>query len=322
MAITGVTASLLFAPVLSALLTGLWLHLARRSQWLDHPNARSAHQVSTPHGGGIGLLLAFTAVVGLEVPWSAAYLGLLGLALLLMLLGALDDRWHLPVSLRLSAYAACCLLLVAWIPDPRFPWLGWLLVPALLWLVNLYNFMDGIDALAGLQAGLASGSAALLAMWGGYTEYALFCALLAACVPGFLIWNWPPARLFLGDAGSIPLGFLLGGLAWLGWVEGSVPPGSWAVLLAAFVTDASWTLCARWRRGARLTEAHREHAYQRLANHWGSHRAVAGFFLCLFLLWLFPLSMTIWYWPKFQVSLVLLAYFPLLLGMAFVRRLP
>lgn len=314
--------SLILAPVLATLLTGLWLWLARRRQWLDHPGARSSHQVSTPHGGGIGLLLAFATVVGLEAPWSAAYSGLLGLGLLLMLLGAVDDRWPLPVALRLLVYGVCCLLVIVWTPDPRHPWLGWLAIPALLWLVNLYNFMDGIDGLAGIQAGLASGSAALLAFLGGHTEYALFCALLAACLPGFLVWNWPPARLFLGDAGSIPLGFLLGGLVWLGWVQGSVPPGCWAVLLAAFVTDATWTLCARWCRGAPLTEAHREHAYQRLARYWKSHRAVDGLLLCLHLLWLFPLSLTIWHWPKFQLSLVLFAYFPLLVGMAFARRLP
>lgn len=313
---------LLLAPFASAALVGLVFWLARRWQWLDHPNERSSHGSSTPHGGGIGLLAAFALVVGLESPWSIAYPQLLLLALLLVLVGAADDRWSLPVSLRLVIYATCCLVWLIWQPLPGYWWAGWLALPCLLWLINLYNFMDGIDGLAGLQAGLAASGAGLLALWGGHQEYALFCALLAACVAGFLLWNWPPARLFMGDAGSIPLGFLLGGLAWLGWTGDVLPPGCWLVLLAVFVTDSTWTLVARWLRSAPLAEAHREHAYQRLARYWNSHARVDGLLLVVWLVWLMPLSMTILRWPEFQVIVVILAYFPLLCGMVLLRRLP
>lgn len=313
---------LLLAPLVSGLLCGCVWWLASRWRWLDEPNGRSSHGRATPHGGGIGILLAFVAVLALESPWAGSYLQLPALALGLMLLGALDDRYSLPVALRLAVYAGCCLLLLVGAPHPAGLWVGAVALPLLLWLVNLYNFMDGIDGLAALQTLLAAATVALLAFLGGHMEYALFCALLAACMPGFLYWNWPPARLFMGDAGSIPLGFLLGGLAWLGWVQALVPPGVWAILLAAFVTDSTVTLLVRWRRGVRITEAHREHAYQRLARHWGSHARVDLLLVGLHALWLMPLAMTIWWRPEFQASLVLLAYFPLLCGMAIIRRLP
>jgi Fuc2NAc and GlcNAc transferase len=147
------------------------------------------------------------------------------------------------------------------------------------------------------------------------------CVLLALSQLGFLCWNWPPARLFMGDAGSVPLGFLLGGLAVIGAGYGTVPLACWLVLLAAFVTDATWTLLTRWRAGASVFEAHRDHAYQRLSRHWGSHLAVDFLLVALNALWLFPLAWTIWRWPEFQLFLVILAYLPLLLGMAKLRRL-
>jgi Fuc2NAc and GlcNAc transferase len=111
-------------------------------------------------------------------------------------------------------------------------------------------------------------------------------------------------------------------LALHGASSAALPLGCWLVLLAAFITDASWTLAARWLRGASLMQAHREHAYQRLSRHWQSHLAVGLLLLALNGLWLFPLAWTIWYWPEFQLLLVILAYLPLLLGMAKLRALP
>ncbi|MDO8862268.1 glycosyltransferase family 4 protein [Haliea sp. E1-2-M8] len=325
--------ALLVAPLASALLCGVWLRLAHRGSWLDHPGHRSSHTRVTPNGGGVGIVLALVLSVSVAalggVSWAAPYPVLLGLALVLMLVGMADDRCNLPAVLRLGVYGLCCAALVRgleWgmILHPAIP--GWLLGPLLvagmLWLLNLYNFMDGIDGIASLQCILAAASAALLALLAGAPEFALFCALLALCQLGFLYWNWPPARLFMGDAGSIPVGFLLGGLALHGASSGALPLGCWLVLLAGFITDASWTLMARWLRGAPLMEAHREHAYQRLSRHWQSHVAVDFLLVALNALWLFPIAWTIWYWPEFQLLLVILAYLPLLLGMAKLRGLP
>jgi len=329
--------ALLTAPLAVALLCAFWLRLARSSRWVDTPGHRSAHKQPTASGGGVGIVLGLAAsawVAALAgVLWPPVFGVLLGLAVLLMLVGLLDDRYNLPALLRLGCYALACALLMAALyvavpPRGGFPVLPlplWLQLPlltlGLLWLVNLYNFMDGIDGLAALQAFLAGMSGALLALLAGDTPLALMCALLAFSQLGFLYWNWPPARLFMGDAGSVPLGFLLGGLALIAAAHGTLPLACWLVLLAAFITDATWTLLARWRAGARLFEAHRDHAYQRLARYWDSHLTVDFVLIALNALWLFPLAWTILRWPQFQLFLVILAYLPLLLGMAKLRRL-
>ena len=325
--------AILLAPLASAALCGIWLRLAHRGNWLDHPDHRSSHIRTTPSGGGVGVILALALSVVIAaasgVTWGTAYWLLLGLALALMLAGMIDDRHDLPVILRLGVYGFCCVVLV-WILDLRLTpapaisvWIVWpVLVVGLLWFLNLYNFMDGIDGLAALQCILAAASAALLAVLADAPVFALFCVLLALCQLGFLYWNWPPARLFMGDAGSIPTGFLLGGLALYGASTGALPLGCWLVLLAAFITDASWTLVERSLRGVSLMEAHREHAYQRLSRYWRSHVAVDFLLVALNALWLFPLAWAIWCWPEFQLLLVILAYLPLLLGMAKLRGLP
>jgi len=324
--------AMLLAPLVSALLCGMWLRFARRYHWLDHPGHRSSHTRATPSSGGAGVMLALMLSVavaaGSGVNWAAAYWLLLGLALVLMLAGMVDDRHNLPAMGRLGVYGLCCIVLI-WVLDLHLAipaMSAWIIVPllvlGLLWFLNLYNFMDGIDGLAALQCFLAAASAALLAFLAGAPLFSLFCLLLALSQLGFLYWNWPPARLFMGDSGSIPSGFLLGGLALYGASAGALPLGCWLVLLAGFITDASWTLVERLLRGVSVTEAHREHAYQRLSRHWGSHAAVDFLLLALNALWLFPLAWAIGQWSEFQVLLVILAYVPLLLGMAKLRALP
>ncbi|PLW81984.1 glycosyl transferase [Kineobactrum sediminis] len=321
---------LLLAPLLAALLCGLYLRLAQRRHWLDQPNARSSHSKPTPHGGGVGLLSAFVLASILAASEGMLrdpfWWQLSSLALVLMVIGIVDDLVNLPVWLRLVGYSICCSLLLVvlaggdWLPPGISPWLLWpLLLFGLLWLLNLYNFMDGIDGLAAIQCFLACSGASLLGFLGGAADYALFCLLLALSQLGFLVWNWPPARLFMGDAGSIPIGFLLGGLALYGAGSSAVPLGCWLVLLAAFITDATWTLLDRWRRGEYLAAAHRDHAYQRLSRYWQSHLAVDLLLVVLNALWLFPIALAAWRWPQHQVALVMLAYVPLLVAMYSIR---
>ncbi len=125
----------------------------------------------------------------------------------------------------------------------------------------------------------------------------------------------------MGDAGAIPTGFLLAGLALLGAVEGQLNPLCWLVLLAVFITDASWTLGWRMVTGQRFTQPHRSHAYQRLSRHWGSHLAVDMLLLAINALWLFPLAWGLVIWPDHAFFLVILAYLPLVLGMAKLGRM-
>ena len=144
---------------------------------------------------------------------------------------------------------------------------------------------------------------------------------MAASQLGFLVWNWPPARLFMGDAGSIPTGFLLAGLALSGAAHGGPGLACWLILLAVFIADATWTLL--WRMASRqaFTQPHRLHAYQRLSTRWGSHLKVDLLFVAVFCGWLFPLAWVAEVHPGYAFLLVILAYLPLLLGMAKTRPL-
>lgn len=311
---------------LAALGCGLYLRLARRWQILDRPNERSSHVLPTPHGGGAPALLALAAGVAvasvLGVHWDVSFLALLGLAGVLVALGAVDDLLGLPVGLRFALYGLCCVLgVLAALGVPGSgpgAWL-WVMLAAfgLLWMLNLYNFMDGIDGLAASQCILACCiAAALAALRGSAGQYPLFCLALAGAHAGFLVWNWPPARLFMGDTGSVPTGFLLGGLALLGARQSELPLACWLILLAAFVTDATVTLLWRMYTRQPFTRPHRLHAYQRLSRHFGGHFPVVLILLALQLLWLAPLAALAAIYPQYAASLVILAYIPLLAGMA------
>ncbi|TDG13525.1 glycosyltransferase family 4 protein [Seongchinamella unica] len=324
---TGVTV-LLVTLLLSLALCGAYLRFARRLQILDRPNERSSHTRPTPHGGGVPLLLAMGLGVAMApVAWQAQYLLLMALAFGLSALGVLDDLRGLSVRLRFSLYCLACVLAVLVIqnplatPGPASLLIALVSVAALLWMLNLYNFMDGIDGYAATQCIIACACVVLLA-WGqgAAPQYLLFCLLLAAAQVGFLFWNWPTARLFMGDAGSVPTGFLLGALALYGHAQGYLPLACWLILLAVFVTDASVTLLWRVATGQAFTQPHRLHAYQRLSRHLGGHLPVVLLLLALNGLWLFPLALASAVFPKYSILLVILAYVPLLAGMAKARE--
>ncbi|MEM1112153.1 MAG: glycosyltransferase family 4 protein [Pseudomonadota bacterium] len=325
--------ALLLTLASSALMCGAYLHLARRWHIVDQPNTRSSHEQPTPHGGGTPLMLSFTLGVivysFLYKLLSPIYAFTLAAAIGLCLIGVIDDIRGLSARFRLAAYAVACALFVSLLPPP-LPLLTGLWTPlasalifiALLWLVNLYNFMDGIDGIAAIQCFVACCSAALLTWWrSGEDTYAMVCLLLAASHLGFLLWNFPPARLFLGDAGSVPTGFLLGALALIGEASGSLPAACWIILLAAFLVDATWTLLRRMLHGERFMEAHRSHGYQRLALHWGGHLPVDLLLLAINGLWLFPLAALTAAFPQWQWLLVILAFLPLSAGMAILGKL-
>jgi len=321
--VTAILPKLMFTFVFSAFCCGVYLRFARRWQIVDVPNERSSHNRPTPKGGGLPIMLAFfvgvALVSGAPVFYLSQYSAVLTGALFLTVLGVVDDISILSVRLRFLAYAVCCLLVSAALLH------GVLLVLcatlAMLWALNLYNFMDGVDGLAATQCFLACCGAALLASTGnGSGEYAVICLLLGFSHLGFLIWNWPVARLFMGDAGSIPTGFLMAALAVLGAARGDLAFACWAVLLAAFITDASWTLLWRVFTGQKFTQAHRAHAYQRLSRHWGSHLPVVMLLIAINGIWLFPMAWATLLWPQYAIILVILAYLPLLFGMAKIRN--
>jgi UDP-N-acetylmuramyl pentapeptide phosphotransferase/UDP-N-acetylglucosamine-1-phosphate transferase len=247
--------------ILAALLrTGLAWRLAT-----DIPNDRSLHTKPTPRVGGWGIVPVAVIMMLAVAPsmWLAALS-----ALFLAAVSQLDDRHELPARVRFGAHLLAVALLIAVNPAP-VPWwalgiVGFLMV----WLVNLYNFMDGADGLAGGMALFGFSGYAIAALGGPLPQHDLgyAAAVIAAAAAGFLIFNFHPARIFLGDAGSIPLGFLAGALGYWGWLKGAWPVWFPAMTFAPFIADASVTLLRRLKRGEIIWQAHREHYYQRMVQ--------------------------------------------------------
>lgn len=249
------------------------LLLARFARFaLDHPNERSLHAHPVPRTGGIAVL-AGTAVA-LAFGGTELWLPLL-LALALAIVSFVDDVKSLPVAARLCAHVAAAAVLVWHALWPIDLWQAALVVFAIGWLTNLYNFMDGSDGLAAGMSVIGFGAYALGAAWGDEPALALTCLCIAAASAAFLVFNFHPARIFLGDVGSIPLGFLAGALGMLGWRDEAWPLWFPIVVFGPFIADATLTLVQRLARGERVWQAHRDHFYQRLVRGRLGHRGTA-----------------------------------------------
>ncbi|SEQ27648.1 Fuc2NAc and GlcNAc transferase [Ectothiorhodospira magna] len=318
---------ILLAMVISLGLTGLLRRHALRRNLLDLPNDRSSHVLPTPRGGGLAIVITVLAL--LPVLWLAgaltfeALVGLWGAGGLVAAVGWLDDWGHVPASRRLLVHFVAAAWGLAWLGglpplllggmiwEPG--WVGHLLaLVCLVWMLNLYNFMDGIDGIAGIEA-ITVGVGAALLFWltttgpGGWLP-----ALLAAASAGFLWWNFPRARIFMGDGGSGFVGLMLGLL--LIHAAGAAPAlfWAWVILLGVFVVDATLTLVRRWRRGLPLHQAHRSHAYQYAARRLGGHGPVSLAVGALNLFWLLPLATLVALGRLEGVIGVLVAYGPLI----------
>jgi UDP-N-acetylmuramyl pentapeptide phosphotransferase/UDP-N-acetylglucosamine-1-phosphate transferase len=271
---------------LALLATGRVLRRLRERAILDRPNERSSHAIPTPRGGGIGILAAllpaWMAIVVLGYSDSAP-LAAIACALVLALVSWRDDVGGLSPTLRFAVQALAVAIGIAALPGAGTvfqhllpPWLDRLAAGLLwLWFVNLFNFMDGIDGIAGSEAAAIGGGVALLALAHldlvGLGNGMLGAAIAGAAV-GFLRWNWSPATLFMGDVGSVPLGYLIG---WL--LLALAGAGLWApalILPLYFLADASWTLLRRLLRGETIWRPHREHFYQRAVQAGRSHADV------------------------------------------------
>lgn len=319
----------------TAVLTGLLRRYALAASLIDIPNARSSHKLPTPRGGGVAIVIVFLAglpalnVAGLlatEVMWAV-----FGTGAWVALAGFLDDHGHIPARWRLLAHfigAAWGLFWLGGMPPLVFSfpgsslgmytdpgWLGQILgLFYLVWLLNLYNFMDGIDGLASIEAITVCLGGALLYLAGSEAigEW-VAPVLLAMAVAGFLIWNYPPARIFMGDAGSGFLGIVLGlfsiQAAWVApqffW--------SWLILLGVFIVDATLTLLRRFLQGEKIYEAHRSHAYQFASRYYGSHKMVTLVIGAINVCWLIPLSLWVGLDGLNGLLGLALAYLPLVL---------
>lgn len=238
---------------------------------LDQPNTRSLHTLPTPRTGGIGIITAIS--ISWLIDSSAVPRSLSVSVLLLALVSLADDIWSLPVFFRLAFHS-----MVAWAYVTSLLYLshGFFLTLtvclALIWMINLFNFMDGLDGLAGGMALIGFGTYGVAALQMADETFATINFCVAAAAAAFLLFNFHPARIFMGDSGSIPLGFLAGALGLYGWSEGIWSPWFPLLIFAPFIADATVTLIKRICKGERIWHAHRDHYYQKLAlSGWGHH---------------------------------------------------
>lgn len=287
-------------------LTSALRRYALRTNLLDTPNGRSSHRTPTARGGGLAFVIVILTVAGgfaligwMPIQWAA---GILGAGGSLAAIGWIDDKGHVAASLRFAVHAAAAGVLIYAIGPLSLKFLGlnslalaWIVsLGGIVWMINLVNFMDGIDGLAASEAAFVSaGLAALLALAGHADGTAAFALLLAVAVAGFLILNWPPASIFMGDVGSGFLGGMLAALVLMASRFGWPYAAATLILLTAFLCDATVTLIRRMLRGQKVWQAHRSHAYQRLARRWHSHRRVTVTVLFLNLLFLLPLALAV-----------------------------
>lgn len=313
--------------IVSLVLTGFLRRYALTKEIMDIPNERSSHNIATPRGGGMAIVISVLG--GMIVLWVGGHVpstflcGVIGAGVLVALIGWLDDRRNLSASVRLIGHflgAGWSLFWLGGLPPMLvfgqvvdLGWMGHTLAAFyLVWLLNLYNFMDGIDGIAGIEGiTVCVGGVFLSAIVKMDDPLWLASALMVPAIAGFLFWNFPIAKIFMGDAGSGFLGMVLGILSiQAGWSAPELFWG-WLILLGVFVVDASVTLLRRAIRGEKVYLAHRSHAYQHAAIKFKAHPPVSLAIGAINLFWLFPVAALVAAGIIDGVFGLIIAYLPL-----------
>ena len=318
--------------LVSLVLTGVIRHYALSSNVLDIPNQRSSHTIPTPRGGGLAIVLAFSCALA-YLAWkqqlASWILFVLSTPLLVAAIGFCDDHAHVAARWRLLTHLLAALLALyfmrgfplLWLPAPVDGWLSryvvnlaWFGYPLgavlLVWLLNLFNFMDGTDGIAASEAVFVSlGLAGFLY----FIDRNLFsvCVAVAIAALGFLAWNWPKARIFMGDVGSGFLGLLLGILILLAARNAAILLYCGLILFGVFLVDASYTLIVRFVTGQKWYDAHCSHTYQHAAKRYG-HLPVLLAVHAINYMWLLPISIWVFLHPHRALLGMIAAYLPLL----------
>lgn len=311
-------------------LTYLLRLYALKNNIIDTPNSRSSHVTPTPRGGGVAIVISF--LIGMILFYFLGYLPILSAVGLIVsggviaLVGFWDDHGHIAARWRLLAHfsaAAFLLFCLGGFPVLKvsdfiidlgiFGSLFGLLF--LVWMLNLYNFMDGIDGLASAEAVIACiGMIVIYYISGDYIELNSYLVLwlLVCTVLGFLLWNFPPAKIFMGDAGSGFLGLMIGSLAIsAGWIETKFF-FCWLILLGVFIVDATWTLVRRVLGGFKVYEAHRSHGYQIASRKFKRHLPVTLSTIAINIIWLFPIALLVGINIVNPIIALIISYTPIL----------
>ncbi|WP_242205746.1 MULTISPECIES: glycosyltransferase family 4 protein [unclassified Pseudomonas] len=288
-------------------MTFLLRRYALAANLMDVPNERSSHSIPTPRGGGVAIVASFLLILpvaaSLGLLSSALLYSFLGAGLLIAIIGFADDHGHIAARWRLFGHFIAAGWALYWLngfpPIDMFGVIlnmGWtgdiLALVYLVWMLNLYNFMDGIDGLASAEAISVCLGMCLIYWLCGVVDMIWPPLILAAAVAGFLWWNVPPARIFMGDAGSGFLGVVLGVIVLHATYSNPRFFWSWLLLLGVFVVDATWTLVRRLLAGEKVFQAHRSHGYQKAAARWG-HLKVTCAVVILNIAVLLPISISV-----------------------------
>lgn len=268
-------------PTIAFLITVSVITIILRSKFgsavQDVPNERSLHSKPVPRTGGIALMVGVLS--SWIVLWPFVVWWIVVPTVLLFAVSFMDDLRNLSVKQRLLAHmiAATLLVMGANVVDQQGFWITIILLFAVVWMINLYNFMDGSDGLAGGMTLFGFANYGIAALLAHDESLAMMNLAISAAALGFLFFNFSPAKIFMGDAGSIPLGFLVAAMGLWGWQR-----GDWSLLFPVlvflpFIADATVTLIKRTLGGMKITEAHRDHFYQRAIQSGMSHRRVAYF---------------------------------------------
>lgn len=266
----------LLSGLISILATLSILHSDFGSRFLDVPNERSLHELPIPRTGGLAILASVFLILFPLIGKLPGLLTILEGAVVVAIVSLIDDCRSLPATFRLTIHiAVTCFLLFGGISLP-FGKFGLILtVPVVVWMINLYNFMDGMDGFAGGMAFVGFGFLGLTGWLTGQEVYALVCWVVSAAAFGFLAFNFPPARIFMGDVGSATLGFLAAALSVQGVRLGVFDLWLPLLVFSPFIVDATVTLLRRLVQGEKIFEAHRCHYYQRLVQlGWGHKKTV------------------------------------------------
>ena len=303
---------------------GLWVFVRVAPHWglVDQPNSRSLHTTPTVVSGGIAPILVLAAALSITMNFSGAQaFALMTSALTFM--GMLDDRRGLPSGLRFVCYLGagvtlCWLLLPAGSVSIVVLGMGGV---AVAWCINLVNFMDGADGLVSTQALCVAVGMGLIVTFGAFpnAQLAWLCAMLFACWAPLLWFNWPPARLFMGDAGAIPLGFVLALMGLMAFLTDPSVGFAWLIFMMPFLVDTGLTLGIRVSAGRQPHVAHRDHAYQRLRVQMGSPLPITLGLLGMQVIWQFPLAVMAVNSAVSPPLLVLLSAIPSVMTVVYAR---